>query len=42
MLPDDRQALVDIVEAARRIQRYIKGITKAELETNDEKGSAVL
>ena len=42
MLPNDRQALVDIVEAARRVQRYTNGITKGELEANDEKGSAVL
>jgi uncharacterized protein with HEPN domain len=38
----DSESLIDIERAARRILRYIKGINRAELETNDEKVSAIL
>jgi uncharacterized protein with HEPN domain len=38
----DSESLIDIERAARRILRYINGVNRAELETNDEKVSAIL
>lgn len=38
----DSESLIDIERAARRILRYINGVDHAELETNDEKVSAIL
>lgn len=38
----DSESLIDIERAAKRILRYINGISRAELETNDEKVSAIL
>lgn len=33
----DQAALLDIALAAQQIQRYSQGITRAQLESNDEK-----
>ena len=38
----DQESLIDIVNSIRRILRYTDGIGKSELETNDEKLSAIL
>lgn len=38
----DRESLIDIERAAQRILCYIRGIDRVELETNDEKVSAIL
>jgi uncharacterized protein with HEPN domain len=38
----DQESLIDIANAIRRILRYTHGISKVELETNDEKLSAIL
>lgn len=38
----DQEALIDITNAIRRILRYSDGISKSELEVNDEKLSAIL
>ncbi len=38
----DQESLIDIANAIRRISRYTNGISKLELETNDEKLSAIL
>lgn len=38
----DQEALIDIANAIRRILRYADGISKSELEINDEKLSAIL
>jgi len=41
MLRDD-ESLIDIERAAQRILRYARGIERSDLETNDEKVSAIL
>ncbi|NJR63205.1 MAG: DUF86 domain-containing protein [Cyanobacteria bacterium CRU_2_1] len=38
----DQESLIDIANAIRRILRYTNGISKLELESNDEKLSAIL
>ncbi|MGD1809176.1 DUF86 domain-containing protein [Dapis sp. BLCC M126] len=38
----DKASLLDIVNAARRVLQFTKGIDKSELETNEEKQSAIL
>jgi uncharacterized protein with HEPN domain len=38
----DNESLIDIERAIRRILRYTKNISRAELEMNDEKVSAIL
>lgn len=38
----DREAVLDIIEAARKISTYTTGITFAEFLANDEKQDAVL
>lgn len=38
----DRESLIDIANAIRRILRYADGISRSELEVNDEKLSAIL
>ncbi|NHC36350.1 HepT-like ribonuclease domain-containing protein [Scytonema millei] len=38
----DRESLIDIANAIRRILRYTDSVGRAELETNDEKLSAIL
>ena len=38
----DSESLIDIGRAARRILRYINGVNRTELETNDENVSAIL
>jgi len=41
-MPRDPESLIDIVTAIRRILRYTDGISRVELEANDEKLSAIL
>ncbi|ALF52498.1 hypothetical protein ACX27_05990 [Nostoc piscinale CENA21] len=41
-MPRDQESLIDIANAIKRILRYTKGISKPELEVNDEKLSAIL
>ena len=41
-MPRDRESLIDIVTAIKRILRYTDGISRVELEANDEKLSAIL
>ena len=41
-MPRDSESLIDIEKAIRRILRYSTGVSRADLETNDEKVSALL
>ena len=41
-MQSDQESLIDIANAIRRILRYTSGISKLELEINDEKLSAIL
>jgi uncharacterized protein with HEPN domain len=41
-MPRDNESLIDIEEAIRRILRYADNVSRAELEMNDEKVSAIL
>jgi uncharacterized protein with HEPN domain len=41
-MPRDQESLIDIATATKRILRYIDIISRANLETNDEKLSAIL
>ena len=41
-MPRDNESLIDIERAVRRILRYTDNISRAELEINDEKVSAIL
>jgi uncharacterized protein with HEPN domain len=41
-MPRDRESLIDITQAAQRILRFTEGISRADLETNEEKLSAIL
>ena len=41
-MPRDNESLIDIERAIRRILRYTDNISRAELEMNDEKVSAIL
>lgn len=38
----DRESLIDIANAIKRILRYTDSVSRVELETNDEKLSAIL
>jgi uncharacterized protein with HEPN domain len=38
----DSESLIDIERAIQRIQRYAIGVSRADLEANDEKVSAIL
>ncbi len=38
----DPESLIDIVTAIRRILRFTDGVSRADLEANDEKLSAIL
>ena len=38
----DLESLIDIQNTAQRIKRYVDGISRLALETNDEKLSAIL
>lgn len=38
----DRECLIDIINAAKRILRYTTNVSPIELEANDEKLSAIL
>lgn len=41
-MPRNLESLIDIATAIRRILRYTDGISRSELEVNDEKLSAIL
>jgi uncharacterized protein with HEPN domain len=41
-MPGDVESLIDIQQAGKRIQKFSKGISYAELEVNEEKLSAIL
>lgn len=41
-MPRDQESLIDIATAIKRILRYTANISRANLETNDEKLSATL
>lgn len=41
-MPHDPESLIDIANAIKRILHYTDGISKADLEINDEKLSAIL
>lgn len=41
-MPRDQESLIDIATATKRILRYTDVISRANLETNDEKLSAIL
>jgi hypothetical protein len=41
-MPRDPESLIDIAAAIRRILRYTDGISRVDLEANDEKLSAIL
>ena len=41
-MPRDPESLIDISTAIGRILRYTDGISRVDLETNDEKLSAIL
>ena len=41
-MPRDQESLIDIATAIQRILRYTANISRANLETNDEKLSAIL
>ena len=41
-MPRNRESLIDIANAIERILRYTQGVSREELEANDEKLSAVL
>jgi uncharacterized protein with HEPN domain len=38
----DLESLIDIQNAAQRIKRYVDGVSRLELDANDEKLSAIL
>ncbi len=41
-MPRDPESLIDIANAIKRILRYTHGISRVDLEANDEKLSAIL
>jgi uncharacterized protein with HEPN domain len=41
-MPRDPESLIDITTAIRRILRYTCGVSRSELDANDEKLSAIL
>lgn len=41
-MPRDRESLIDIERATKRVLRYVRDCSRAELEANDEKVSAIL
>lgn len=41
-MPRDQESLIDIAKATQRILRYADGVSRSELEMNDEKLSAIL
>ena len=41
-MPRDQESLIDIANAIKCILRYTDGVSKSDLETNDEKLSAIL
>lgn len=41
-MPRDQETLIDIVQAAQRVIRFTQGISRTELESNEEKQAAIL
>lgn len=41
-MPRDQESLIDIFQAAQRVTRFTQGVTRAELEVNEEKQAAIL
>jgi len=41
-MPREQEALIDILQAARRVVRFTQGVTRNELESNEEKQAAIL
>lgn len=41
-MPRDQEALIDIFQAAQRVVRFTQGVTRNELESNEEKQAAIL
>lgn len=41
-MPREQESLIDIATAIKRILRYTNNVSRADLETNDEKLSAIL
>lgn len=41
-MPRDPEALIDIWQAAQRVLRFTQGVTRSDLETNEEKQAAIL
>ncbi|MBW4419418.1 MAG: DUF86 domain-containing protein [Myxacorys californica WJT36-NPBG1] len=41
-MPRDSESLIDIERSTRRVLRYAKNCSRADLEANDEKVSAIL
>ena len=41
-MPRDQESLIDIFQAAQRVVRFTQGVTRPELESNEEKQAAIL
>lgn len=41
-MPRDQESLIDIFQAAQRVLRFTQGVTRSELEANEEKQAAIL
>ncbi|MDX2241638.1 MAG: DUF86 domain-containing protein [Leptolyngbyaceae cyanobacterium bins.302] len=41
-MPRDQEALIDIFQSAQRVVRFTQGVTRPELEANEEKQAAIL
>lgn len=41
-MPRDQETLIDIVQAAQRVIRFTQGVSRTELESNEEKQAAIL
>lgn len=41
-MPREQESLIDIATAIKRILRYTNNVSRSDLETNDEKLSAIL
>lgn len=40
-MPRDQEALIDIFQAAQRVVLFTQGVTRPELESNEEKQAAI-
>ncbi len=41
-MPRDQETLIDIFQAAQRVVRFTQGVSRSELESNEEKQAAIL